>query len=97
MSNDYNATAIEYRVGSVATNAVKALREVYGRDNHPFLDADSAAIKAIEAILKDLPRYSEYADLEAKPIVARVQPDVHPSLAKITELLAEDLEIKGAA
>ncbi|MEN9757332.1 MAG: hypothetical protein RL755_1519, partial [Pseudomonadota bacterium] len=69
--NAYDETAIAYRVGSVAMNAVKALREVHGRDGQPFLDADTAAIKAIESILADLPRENVYAELEAKPIVSK--------------------------
>jgi len=58
MSNAFDATAINYRVGSVATNAVKSIREVYGRDHLPFLDADSAAIKAIESVLMSVPVHS---------------------------------------
>jgi hypothetical protein len=92
MSNGFNDTAINYRVGSVATNAVKAMREVYGRDDLPFLDADTAAIKTIELILADLPRSSEYADLEAKPMVSATQPKPNKALAKINGMLAKELE-----
>lgn len=91
-TNGFNETQIEYRIGSVATNAVKSLREVYGRDGQPFLDADTAAIKAIEAILVGLPRYSEFAELEAKPLVSISQPAAHPALAKISGMLAKELE-----
>ena len=97
MSNGIDPTALVYRVGSVATNAVKAIREVYGRDGQPYLDADTAAIKAIEAILTGLPVQSEYASYEAKPIVSSVQPEAHPALAKISAMLADDLERKVAA
>lgn len=95
MNND--ATGISYRIASVATNAVKAMRELYSRDGQPFLDADLAAVKGIEEILAGIPRISEYADYEAKPLVAQTQPQAHPALAKITELLASDLDEKIAA
>lgn len=91
MSNAFDATAINYRVGSVATNAVKSIREVYGRDHLPFLDADSAAIKAIESVLMSVPVHSEYAELEAKPIVASEQPDVNPALALIGNMISGDV------
>jgi len=97
MSNEIDKEAFAYRVGSVATNAVKAIREVYGRDGQPYLDADTAAIKAIEAILADIPVQSEYASYEAKPLVSIEQPDAHPALAKISAMLADDLERKVAA
>ncbi len=97
MSNAYDSTAIIYRVGSVATNAVKAMRQVYNRDKEPFLDADTAAIKAIELILADLPQYSEYADLEAKPLVSSAQPTANPALSKIGDMLAADIAQKAAA
>lgn len=97
MSNNETERALGYRVGSVATNAVKAIREVYGRDGQPFLDADTAAIKAIEAILLDLPQQSQYAEYEAKPLVSSTQPDAHPALAQISGMLTNDIERKAAA
>ncbi len=97
MNNDINPIALSYRIGSVATNAVKAIREVYGRDGQPYLDADTAAIKAIEAILTDIPQQSEYAGYEAKPLVSAEQPQVHPALEKISKMLSDDLERKVAA
>lgn len=90
MSNSFDSTAVLYRIGSVSMNAVKALREVYGRDDQPFLDADIAAIKAIELILADLPQTNEYAALEAKPIVAKTQPKANPGLKKLADILDED-------
>lgn len=90
MSNTFDQTAVLYRIGSVSMNAVKALREVYGRDDQPFLDADIAAIKAIELILADLPQTNEYAALEAKPIVAKTQPKANPGLKKLAEILDDD-------
>lgn len=93
MSNAFDATAINYRVGSVATNAVKSIREVYGRDHLPFLDADSAAIKAIESVLMSVPVFSEYAELEAKPIVASNQPAAHPALAQVGNMLSGEAPV----
>lgn len=89
MNNGFNETAVIYRIGSVAANAVKAIREVYGRDGQPFLDADTAAVKAIELILADLPQISEYAELEAKPLVSHTQPKANPALAELSDIISK--------
>ena len=90
MSN-FDPTAVEYRIGSVSTNAVKAIRELYGRDNLQFLDADTQAIKAIEAILHQLPVQSDYQHLEALPIVSSNQPKTNPALNDIRELIEKKI------
>ena len=80
------------RIGSLAFNAVQELRAVIGRAGGQFIDADTAAVKAIEAILEAVPHTAVINETEALPLVLPNQPEVNPALNSIRNMLTTAID-----